>query len=410
MKRPRHTLVESRTGLWVAWSLTRVVVLALSWSVASASLFHDPTLVWSWANDAPFPPNNPGVLIPTLSEYPLLFRVIASAAVLAPGIASFTTVWIVVTLVVDAVVLSLLRSRGSMASAGWWVVVGACLGPVLWLRMDLLVVLLVMFSLMMRNRRSGISGLVLALAVLLKLWPLVLVPLMWVGWQRWRWSMWFGAALGLGTMTDLVLNGREAVLGPWVYQTGRGIQVESLWGSLVLLLKGGGDTDDLLEYRFRSWHLVEGCWDAAAVVALAAIVLAGLAAAWSLRRRPTATVAERSMAASAAIVTVVAFGTVLSPQYIVWFAPVVLLASAGMRQQRTLGTLVAIIAVMTHVLWPYAYPDLLAGDMWAVALLVVRNVTLVTLAALLWRAAFLAALIGHGSDQPGRTAPATGIE
>ena len=118
----------------VAWALTRVVTLAFSWSVASGSLFHDPALVWSWASDTPFPPTNPAASPPALTEYPFLFRVVASTAVLTPDIPSFTAAWIVVMLLVDALVLSLLRNRGSVASAGWWVVVGACLGPVLWLR------------------------------------------------------------------------------------------------------------------------------------------------------------------------------------------------------------------------------------------------------------------------------------
>lgn len=107
----------------------------------------------------------------------------------------------------------------------------------------------------------------------------------------------------------------------------------------------------------------------------------------------------------------VAFGTVLSPQYNVWFAPVVLLGSAGRPTQGRLGALVSGIALVTHLLWPYAYSDLLEGDIWASALLLARNLALVALAVLLWRATFMTMPGGTVvSDQPGRTAPATGME
>jgi hypothetical protein len=82
------------------------------------------------------------------------------------------------------------------------------------------------------------------------------------------------------------------------------------------------------------------------------------------------------LAAAAAVVGFVAFGKVLSPQYLVWIAAVVPLALGRVRLLALAATLAA--ALLTHYIYIEGYDDLLrAGPVsW---LMLARNLVLVVL-------------------------------
>ncbi len=107
---------------------------------------------------------------------------------------------------------------------------------------------------------------------------------------------------------------------------------------------------------------------------------AALVVVWLLFARGRATPGRLMTASAASVVVFVAFGKVLSPQFLIWLVPVVALvgAGAGIAAAALLGAAL----VTTHVWFPTRYWDLV--DLQPVGwLALVRNVLLIALAVVL---------------------------
>jgi hypothetical protein len=129
---------------------------------------------------------------------------------------------------------------------------------------------------------------------------------------------------------------------------------------------------------YGSHNIAGGAGKALAAVQLV-VMAAALVAVWTLfargSRDPT-----RLLTAAAAVVAFVAFGKVLSPQYLIWLAPVVPLAAASVWLPAVAGFFGA--AVLTQLWFPDRYGELVAGG--SVAWIVLaRNLLLVLLFAVL---------------------------
>lgn len=227
-----------------------------------------------------------------------------------------------------------------------------------------------------------------------------------------------GAALGLGAAAKvfpavalLVRLRREVVaafavagavvvlpflaLGPGglrftaLQQLERPLQVETLGASLLLVAGriGLGNVDVVTSYGSQN---IAGAAGRVAAALQLAVLAAALVAVWLLYRRGPQTGERMLTAASAATVAFVAFGKVLSPQYLIWLALVVPLASARVWLPAVVGFFGA--AVLTQIWFPSRYGELVAegGIAWVVA---VRNVVLVALFGVL----VLGLTISHGS-------------
>jgi hypothetical protein len=107
---------------------------------------------------------------------------------------------------------------------------------------------------------------------------------------------------------------------------------------------------------------------------------AALLLVWILFARGPATPERLVAACAASVVVFVAFGKVLSPQFLIWLVPVVALVSGstGLAAAALLGAAL----VTTHLWFPQRYWDLV--DLEPVSwLALVRNVLLVALAVVL---------------------------
>jgi uncharacterized membrane protein len=221
--------------------------------------------------------------------------------------------------------------------------------------------------------RDRLGWALLGVAVAAKLWPLALVPLA-VTWSRRRGK---GGAELAGIATAVACFVPFAILAPhglWASlrgQADRPLQIESLGAAFVSTF---GHPQVVTSHG--SQNLAGYGWVAALLVAATA---ASLVVVWfSFARGPTTR--DRFLQhAAAATCAVIAFGKVLSPQFLVWLVPLVPLVR-GRRGLAGTALLTAAL-VLTQAWFPARYFEyalhgrlagvVLARDLVLVALLVV---------------------------------------
>jgi hypothetical protein len=164
-------------------------------------------------------------------------------------------------------------------------------------------------------------------------------------------------------------------------QAGRPLQLESLGSGVLLAAHHLFGLELTMESGHGSQNLAGSLPDAVAVFSTV-LQLGALVAIWILYARGPATT-ERFLAASAAAVCAfVAFGKVLSPQFLIWLIPLVPLVRG--RRGLEASALLAAALVLTQLWFPYRYWDLaLEFDTAASWLVLARDLVLVGLTLLL---------------------------
>ena len=261
------------------------------------------------------------------------------------------------------------------------------LGPVVLTRYDLWPALLVAAALSaLAGGRDRLGLGLLALAVAAKLYPLVLAPLALTYVARRRGGREAAVCLGAFVLVLAACLLPFAILSPdglaasLERQTGRPLQIESLGSSFLLVAHLAGWYEPTVVSSYGSQNLVGGLPDALAV-AQTAFQVAALAGVWLLFARRGGRAAELLTARAAAVAAFVAFGKVLSPQFLIWLVPLAPLAAG--RRGAVAAALFLSALVLTRLWFPSAYWDLVAlapGQTW---LLLARNAALVAVAAVL---------------------------
>lgn len=169
----------------------------------------------------------------------------------------------------------------------------------------------------------------------------------------------------------------------------RPTQVESLGGSIAFVLDRIGVLDVGTANEYGSQNVYGPGVKLIGLVMLAAL-LAGVAACWLAFARGERDFARLAAATLAATAAFVAFGKVLSPQYLIWLIPLAPLAR-GRYALATCATLLGALAC-TRYWFPSRYSEVvhLQSEAWVVA---VRNLLLVALFALAY------ASLRQGGDQ-----------
>lgn len=289
-----------------------------------------------------------------------------------------------------ALSLRLLGARGARVGGALAALAGGLLllGPFTLTRFDLVpaVIAAAALALALAGReRAGAA--VLGAAVATKIYPAVLLPLLVT--RSWR-RHGRGAALRTLALTSGVaalVYLPFAVLSPdgvgrsvW-RQLGRPLQIESLGSGILLALHHAL----ALPLAWASSHGSQNLTGTVAAVASAATTVAGAAAlvwVWAAHARGDAGDERLVRFAAAALVAFVAFGKVLSPQFLVWLLPVVPLV-AGLRGVLGSGLLV-LACGLTRLWFPGHYWSLVKEfDERAAWLVLGRDLVLVALFALL---------------------------
>jgi hypothetical protein len=174
---------------------------------------------------------------------------------------------------------------------------------------------------------------------------------------------------------DAVTHGR--LITAFLESTaGRSLQLESLGGGLLLLATWYRAGAVVSKEHNHNWTLHGSGADAVAAVSTAApLVAIGVVLAIALRATKRETMSVRTFAtiATALITTLLVSNKVLSPQYLVWIIPFAPLL------HRRQAWLIVLISVLTTIVFPLMYWDLIAGEGPVVCVLNLRNALLVGL-------------------------------
>ena len=182
-------------------------------------------------------------------------------------------------------------------------------------------------------------------------------------------GLFFGAAL---------LVGGGGFVQSFAYHSDRGLQLESVWTSVLMALGWVRD----ISFEFGAFDVSgRGTGLASAISLPVTLALLGVTALVMYRehRAGRLTRADFPRFAAAFVLAFMIASKVLSPQYMLWLLPLLPLAAGGLS-----GAGVAVIFLIacwtTTQIYPTHYGQLMDLDSGAVALLLVRNLLL----ALLW--------------------------
>jgi hypothetical protein len=279
-------------------------------------------------------------------------------------------------------------SVGGLRAGVLTAVAPLALGSVVLSRFDLWPAALTVLALaaLLRGRR-GVSAILLGTAFAAKLWPALLVPLLFV-WLLRRagrraaasWLL-LAAATAAAWFLPFVVVSPGGVAHSFHAQLARPLQIESLGSAVLIAVHHIAGTSLHVVGSFGSQNVAGPGADAAAIATTGAGGLA-LLALYAAFARGDAAVGDLLRYCAAAVAIAIAFGKVFSPQFLIWLLPLVPLIR-GRRGVYASATFAAAL-VLTQLWFPYHYWALANGfalrESWE---LLARDLLVVALAGVL---------------------------
>lgn len=239
----------------------------------------------------------------------------------------------VISAACDVGIFLVLRSHWSLAAAAWYLGFALPLQVFLVFRLDLLFVLLAVGGVALATgERAVAGGLTFAAAIVGKIWPIVLLPVLWL-----RGTRRALAACLLATVAVAVawvsIGGPEGIRYVTSFRGATGWQVESMVGSTIALFTRE-------QVRMEAGAVRIGTIPGWAGPALTFITVLALIAVWA--RTHGRADDPAGMPSVAAVAVLVALSPVSSAQYVAWILPWAAIAVAERRRiPVAVGTLAA---------------------------------------------------------------------
>jgi hypothetical protein len=279
--------------------------------------------------------------------------------------------------------------RGLLAAVGY-AVLTLCCGALALNRYDAVVALAVAAALFfLAVRRSLPAAISLGLGFALKLTPALLLPLVLVLQERRRRLLVALAGFIIAAalpFVPFVVHDPGTAATPFTYHERRPLQLESVPGTFWTAGALMGAAHPRVVSTFGSQNFSGRVQDSVAAASpWALIVCVGVVYFLVWRRRTILRASPAAVPVAALAVLLVAMCTskVLSPQFLIWTFPVVALCVAQPRWlPRAAAVAVALATALTQVEFPARYWNLVALHDGPLAILVLRNLTLVVAAAL----------------------------
>lgn len=264
------------------------------------------------------------------------------------------------------------------------------IGPIVAQQFDIFPSIMVLLSLYyFWTGHHKISWVFLALGTLTKIFPVAIAPIFLFDYIRNRqyrqlWpSMIIFAAICLVVALPFIIFGQDSIWNTVSYHAQRGLQLESTYSSFLLLADKLGWTHVTLVFNFGSWNVNSPLANALARASTFFLMIAVLISYWFIYNqiRPGKSQFSRIGAYSILIIcSVMITSKVLSPQYFVWFIPLVPLVFNRWRY----AILFVFIAIggTTYFIFPRHYLELMDLKTGIIAVLFARNVLFIIFAVM----------------------------
>lgn len=327
----------------------------------------------------------------------------------------FLTLFSAVLIALSTAFFFYLLNRSHRAAL-FWTAFTAAAGPIVYSRLDLIPGLLVAATAAALFTHPKLASALLGFAAMSKLWPAALAAGLVDKWNRsttWvRLATFGGTLVVVGAITALT-SGWDRLVSPLTYQDVRGLQIESILATpLIVAATIFPGQWHIAKAPSKSYELFGPGVDQlviASSVLMACTMLFGLA--WALWHFLGDAWSPRSTALFflTMVLLLIVSNKVFSPQYVVWFGPLlaVLVAKqpeepgastqAGTNSEadalRKLTWLSVLTAALTTAVFPFTYNLLFEGPHWFAALvLTVRNILMVYITYLALKATIHAGL------------------
>jgi hypothetical protein len=353
-------------------------------------------------------------------DAPWVYPIVALLPMLAArafGVAQYSATWLAMIMLLDAVAFAVIigwgHRRQNSGIAWWWLGLLLLLGPIALGRIDSVTIPLAIVGVVIIASRPRVALVLLTIATWIKVWPAAIIFAAVIAFRQ-RVSLVATAAVTSVAIVAvaLALGGGANVFSFITAQTSRGLQVEAPVSTIWLWRAFAGARDAVVYYdtTLLTWQIKGAGVDVASslmtpllAIVVAAVLLLGVAAVRN--RAPVEQVFP--LLSLAIIAAFIDFNKVGSPQYITWFAVVVILGLATRvagdgRSFRFPAIVCLVIAGLTQIIYPYLYSYLL--DLNPLMLLVITAKDVLLLALLAWASMGLVQLAR--ARQPDLASPA----
>jgi hypothetical protein len=343
----------------------------------------------------------------TLPEYPApATLMLALPYALGAGTQlGFQIAFVTLMMLADALFTFLLwRANGGRrdAAVDFWLAFAFLLGPISFLRFDIVPAVLVGVAVLVVVSRPRLAGALTAVGAAVKLWPALIIGVLGSG-RVVRGPVIRGFSLtGIALLlVSLAFGGRSRLVSPLTWQAERGLEIESVWATPLMVLRALAPDNWTVEISGYQAYEIFGPGVASVLAASTVATVAGLLLIGGLSvrafRHGTPSVTAMGSSVLSVIAIVVVINKTLSPQYLLWLgtamAALLLLdlrePGGGSERVRRLALLLLLVAALTHALYPPLFTRLLGfhgqGFMAvATGVLAVRNGLLIAYAAIVF--------------------------
>jgi hypothetical protein len=277
----------------------------------------------------------------------------------------------------------------------FWLIFVPLIGPLSYLRFDMLPAVLAGGALLAARHKPWVTGALTGLGAAIKLWPALLIGAFMSYRADRRPAGVAFVAVGFGlALISLIFGGWSRLISPLTWQSDRGLQIESIWATPLMLARAVKPeywTVDMS--RYQAYEIFGPGVDPWLIISSVATLL-GLALIILLTIRAFRHNGSTPVAIGFVIVAIVAIMTItnktLSPQYLLWLggpmAALLLFRPQATPEEspvinRMAGQLLG-LALLTQLVYPLFYDSYLGRHGQAMIMLstivtAVRNLALV---------------------------------
>jgi hypothetical protein len=310
----------------------------------------------------------------------------------------YLVAFIVLMLALDALFCyTLWRSTGRRhdSAIDFWLIFAPLIGPLSYLRFDMLPAVLAGGALLATRRKPWVTGALTGLGAAIKLWPALLIgAFMSYKYDRRQAGLAF-IVVGFGlALISLILGGWSRLISPLRWQSDRGLQIESIWATPSMVARAVMPDQWIVNMSPYQAYEVFGpgadAWvtisNVATLLGLAMIILLTVRAF----RHDGSTPVAIGFVVLATVAIMIITNKTLSPQYLLWLGGPMATLLVFRRQAtpeegqaiRRIALQLLVLALLTQLVYPVLYPGYLGRHGHAMIIIstivtTIRNVALV---------------------------------